>query len=65
MLVKRVWDTGLSSGVFLTKDLSLFRQRVILADVKSKWTISALVPARVDAFKALTDAVDPEGPGCS
>ena len=57
--------TGLFSGVSLTKDLSLCCQRVRLAGVKSEWTVSALVPARVDACKVLTDVVDPGDPGCS
>ena len=40
-------------GTFLTKYLSLYCQRVRFAGVTSKWTISALVPARVDALKIL------------
>ena len=41
------------NGTFLTKDLSLYFQRVRPAGVTSKWTISALVPARFDALKLL------------
>lgn len=47
--------------VSLSKDLSLCCQRVSFADVTSRWTVSALLLARVDACKVLTDAVGPGG----